>query len=465
MDGNQKDAEPEGPPCVLLAGFKAEELPRVRELLDELGGHDIPVVPVAQTYLTKPLLETLAIEEPTWEVPRREDEFNKGGEYGSKRCVVFSGLDKGEMATIISAIEARGLPRLITVVITSENCEKTLGEALAAAVLESRVEKKRKEAIKNVDVERAVREIENAARRETLSPQELVLREIKRQDGLAADAAAAFQARDERASLKEQHLEKLTQKYVEKAKARAAAEAAMRDESGDPSFDASNPMEWPTLEDVEGSFLGANKFELDLDDIKKASGADGDALEAMVRDAMRDGFGGGVEAPEATVTKSKKGKSKKVRVIAIPPVAPFAEPSNASKQSPPVEAIEGREVEIDPTRWANRVDRTYEVITSDTTKTRTTATRTEGSPLISEPKSSQPNPEFSRPAIKDAKTSGSPPERTAATRNAQSNAQSNAQIKAPEEEQQSVMTKRMLRELAVRRGVSYAELLEKARAR
>jgi hypothetical protein len=180
---------------------------------------------------------------------------------------------------------------------------------------------------------------------------------------------------------------------------------------------------------------------------------------------MRDGFGGGVEAPEATVTKSKKGKSKKVRVIAIPPVAPFAEPSNASKQSPPVEAIEGREVEIDPTRWANRVDRTYEVITSDTTKTRTTATRTEGSPLISEPKSSQPNPEFSRPAIKDAKTSGSPPERTAATRNAQSNAQSNAQIKAPEEEQQSVMTKRMLRELAVRRGVSYAELLEKARAR
>ena len=45
--GGDED-EPLGPPAVLLAGFRAEELPRVRELLDELGGHDVPVVPVPQ---------------------------------------------------------------------------------------------------------------------------------------------------------------------------------------------------------------------------------------------------------------------------------------------------------------------------------------------------------------------------------------------------------------------------------
>jgi len=39
FDSRLEDAdEPEGPPAVLLAGFRAEEIPRIRELLDELGG-------------------------------------------------------------------------------------------------------------------------------------------------------------------------------------------------------------------------------------------------------------------------------------------------------------------------------------------------------------------------------------------------------------------------------------------
>ena len=46
LDAEQPEAEPEGPPAVLLAGFRVEEVPRVRELLDELGGHDVPVLPV-----------------------------------------------------------------------------------------------------------------------------------------------------------------------------------------------------------------------------------------------------------------------------------------------------------------------------------------------------------------------------------------------------------------------------------
>ena len=72
--------EPEGPPAVLLAGFRAEETPRVRELVDELGGHDVPVVPVPQAFLTEPLRAALeALEEPDWTQPRAHDRVQPGG--------------------------------------------------------------------------------------------------------------------------------------------------------------------------------------------------------------------------------------------------------------------------------------------------------------------------------------------------------------------------------------------------
>ena len=63
MYAERPEAEPEGPPAVLLAGFRAEEVPRVRELLDELGGHDVPVLPVPQAYLERPLIDALQIQE------------------------------------------------------------------------------------------------------------------------------------------------------------------------------------------------------------------------------------------------------------------------------------------------------------------------------------------------------------------------------------------------------------------
>lgn len=37
---------PFGPPVLLVAGLRAEEVPRVRELLDELGGHSVKVLAV-----------------------------------------------------------------------------------------------------------------------------------------------------------------------------------------------------------------------------------------------------------------------------------------------------------------------------------------------------------------------------------------------------------------------------------
>lgn len=35
-----------GPPVLLLAGLRAEEVPKVRQLLDELGGQSVKVLPV-----------------------------------------------------------------------------------------------------------------------------------------------------------------------------------------------------------------------------------------------------------------------------------------------------------------------------------------------------------------------------------------------------------------------------------
>lgn len=185
--GLEEDEEPEGPPAVLLAGFRAEEIPRIRELLDELGGHDVPVLPVPQSHLTKPLSAALGLHEPEWENPRLHERFNQGGEFGSQRVIIFSGLDRGEMATVVSAIEARGLPRLLTVVLTADNVEQTLGEALAEAVKESRMEKKRREELKSSDFQAELKKMERRAEAEGLSVEEMVRREIERQDQMAAD--------------------------------------------------------------------------------------------------------------------------------------------------------------------------------------------------------------------------------------------------------------------------------------
>ena len=189
--GDEIYEEPEGPPAVLLAGFRAEEIPRVRELLDELGGHDVPVAPVPQEYLRRPLYAALQIREPDWESPRAHERFNQGGEFGSQRCVVFSGLDRGEMATVVSAIESRGLPRLITVVVTSKNVEQSLGEALATAVKESRAEAKRADEHRRKDYVAELKKLERKAAKEGLSVEVARLAWGDEEDVAAAEAWVA----------------------------------------------------------------------------------------------------------------------------------------------------------------------------------------------------------------------------------------------------------------------------------
>ena len=134
---------PAGLPAVALVGFRAEEWPRVRVLIDELGGYDVPVIPARAEHAWMSLDEVCRTEEPDWESPRRDADA-RGGEYGSHRALVFSGLDLGEIAVVVSAIEAQGLPRLPVVIASEENLHEPLGELLAEAFKRHRSETRRK---------------------------------------------------------------------------------------------------------------------------------------------------------------------------------------------------------------------------------------------------------------------------------------------------------------------------------
>ena len=293
--GLVQDEEPEGPPAVLLAGFRAEEIPRIRELLDELGGHDVPVLPVPQSHLEKPLAEALAIPEPDWENPRLHERFNQGGEFGSQRVVIFSGLDRGEMATVVSAVEARGLPRLLTVVITGENLENTMGEALAEAVLESRKDKKRREDLKKRDFLTELKKMERRAEAEGLTMDDMVRREIERQDQMAADEAAALAARNERAGRAEEHMARLKEEYIQRARAKAAADSVGGKAA--PSDEEDGDVSWPKLEDTMKDFIDEEGLDVDLSEVMAGveQGATGDVsgmneelLDAAVEEAVRE---------------------------------------------------------------------------------------------------------------------------------------------------------------------------------
>jgi hypothetical protein len=122
---------------LLLAGMRAEELPKVRQLLDELGGHSVKVLPASREMLTERLRDALRSPEPDWGAPRPTDAAYGGG-FGAARVVLFSGLDTGERSAVVSAMVARGLPRLCVASATPANAHARLGEVLATAVTEDR---------------------------------------------------------------------------------------------------------------------------------------------------------------------------------------------------------------------------------------------------------------------------------------------------------------------------------------
>ena len=443
----EDEEEPEGPPAVLLAGFRAEECPRVRELLDELGGHDVPVVPVPQANLELPLVAALSLPEPDWLNPRTHDRFNQGGEFGTHRCVVFSGLDRGEMATVVSALEARGLPRLITVVITSENAERTLGEALAEAVKEMRAEKRRVEKVKSMDFVEEMRKLDAAAAKQGATAAELVEREIARQDALAADEAAAFEARDERARIHEARLAKLKEEYETREGSRrrrirvwtsATRERARR---RDGPVGVAHPRK-PREHGERIRRRGFRRFgreprgresrrrRASLGSRRRRSGGDGDGRGEEKNSGSLERVG---RFEPATDRTERRGVPRVRRVRR------FGRERERERRLGGVRGGSDALVE--------RVERRSSASPPPPPpKPDATAERGPAPPPIEEPESAQANPASSRANVRDAAIAGPPPERARETVEAR------------------VMTKRMLRELAMRRGVSYTELLAQAEA-
>jgi hypothetical protein len=134
-----------GAAAVILIGFRPEEWPRVRVLVDELGGYDVPVIPARAEHAFATLEEVAAEREPDWEAPRGVGEgASRGGGFGAQRAVAFSGLDLGEVAVIVSALESQGLPRLAVIITNEDNLRKPLGEALAVALKNARRDARRR---------------------------------------------------------------------------------------------------------------------------------------------------------------------------------------------------------------------------------------------------------------------------------------------------------------------------------
>ena len=446
--GGGEAEEPEGPPAVLLAGFRAEEIPRVRELLDELGGHDVPVAPIPQEYLRRPLYAALQIREPDWESPRVHERFNQGGEFGSQRCVVFSGLDRGEMATVVSAIESRGLPRLITVVVTSENVELSLGEALATAVKESRVEAKRVDEHRRKDYVAELKKLERKAAKEGLSVEQMVRREIERQDALEADEAARNAARDENATWAEARMRELRDEYARKELERREAAAVAGGTNDDPARVANLP-DWPTAADtvdVDREKIG----DVDLGDLGVDPARLADAMAEAASDAADD-----ADAVEAAARERRHERS----VDALASAAGVDKSLGGSLGGSLEDGDDEDDgcYEVDPTRWAERVDESYRGGAADGSSNSSPAPApTPDAPptsAIEEPASAEANPmarsrvgASERAATEALEGSSSQPRETVETVEGQ------------------VMTKKMLRELAARRGLSYTDMLAQARA-
>ena len=276
--------------------------------------------------------------------------------------------------------------------------------------------------------------------------EQMVRREIERQDALEADEAARNAARDENATWAETRMRELRDEYARKELERREAAAVAGGTNDDPARVANPLPDWPTAADtvdVDGEKIG----DVDLGDLGVDPARLADAMAEAASDAADD-----ADAVEAAARERRHERS----VDALASAAGVDKPLGGSLEDGDDE--DDGCYEVDPTRWAERVDESYRGAAADVSSVSSPspALTLDAPPTsaIEEPASAEANPMArSRVGASDR-----------ATTTEASEGSSSQPRETVETVEGRVMTKKMLRELAARRGLSYTDMLAQARA-
>ena len=277
--------------------------------------------------------------------------------------------------------------------------------------------------------------------------EQMVRREIERQDALEADEAARDAARDENVTRAEARMRELREEYAKKELERREAAAVAGGTKHDPTGHVPNVPDWPTAADT-----------VDVDDEgDRYDGYDDLGVDpARLADAMAETAAEAADAADAVEAAARERRHER-SVDALASAAGVNVVGGSLHGSAEDGDLDGDLdeddgcYEVDPTRWAERVDESYRSSPAPVSPVDAPPTS-----AIEEPASAEANPM--------ARSRAEASER-AATEDAFEGSSSHPRERENVETVEGrVMTKKMLRELAARRGLSYTDMLAQARA-
>ena len=240
----------------------------------------------------------------------------------------------------------------------------TLGEALALAVRDARSDARRTRAARS-DLEAAVRASDAAAAEENPPPPSRC--------GARSSAGCARGGRGGRFGRAERARDARGAAHGEaETGVRGESESALifrrRQAIGNAPGEDPNPAGWPTRSSRTSRRPPRRRKLWAWTTCSRASGADGDALEAMVREALR-----GSERRRGARDGGERGREE----TSVP--RRRSVDSHVDDDDEDGDAAASREAEIDPTRWATRIDSTVAQTTSTTVGQTTDAPRASSS--------------------------------------------------------------------------------------